>query len=122
MDQLVGDVGAVVLSGVDVVDAQLDGPTEHGQGRGPVTRRTRYAWTGELHRAEANARHEMPGEDVRAARWINSLVDGGHVFVPLITIRFRLSTLRAGRTTISPGSLSAAMSSRAHARGHGGHG
>src|SRR5438309_7197282 len=87
VDQLVGDVGPVELSGVDVVHAQLDGPAEHGQGRGSVARRTRYTWSKELHGAVANARHGPPGEDGRAAGWIDPLVDGDHLFTPLIAIR-----------------------------------
>ena len=86
MDQLVGDVRPVVLSGVEVVHAQLDGPSEHGQGRGSVAGRTRHPWSWELHRAEANARHTAPGEDGRAAGWIDAVVDGDHLVVPPITI------------------------------------
>ena len=87
VDQLVGHVGPVELSGVEVVHAQLDGPTEHGQGRGSVAGRTRDMWSRELHGAVSNTRHGAPGEDGRAAGWIDSLVDGDHLFAPLITIR-----------------------------------
>src|ERR1700733_7995196 len=54
-DQVVYDVRAVVLRGIDVVDAELDGATEHGAGGVRVARRSEHAGTGELHRAEADA-------------------------------------------------------------------
>ena len=67
-DQRVGDVGAVVLRGVDVVDAELDGPAEHGDRRVVVARRPEDAGAGELHGAEADAsdggRTEMKGGHV----------------------------------------------------------
>ena len=72
VDQLVGDVGPVELGGVEVVHAQLDGPPEHGQSRRPVARRTRYAWSWELHGAESNARHGAAGEGGCAAGWIDA--------------------------------------------------
>jgi len=53
-DQLVDDVGAVVLGGVDVVDAELDRAPEDGARRLGVARRAEDAGAGELHRAEAN--------------------------------------------------------------------
>jgi hypothetical protein len=46
VDQLVGDVGPVELRGVDVVDAQFDCPTEHGERLIPVTRRTEHTGAG----------------------------------------------------------------------------
>ena len=54
-DQVVDDVRAVVLSGVDVVDAEFDGAPQHSTGAVRITRRAKHARTGELHRAEADA-------------------------------------------------------------------
>ena len=51
----VGDVGSVVLGGVDVVDAELDGPAQHRDRLVVVPRRAEHARTGQLHRAEADA-------------------------------------------------------------------
>ena len=55
VDQLVDDVGAVVLGGVDVVDAELDRAAQDRVGRVGVARRAEHAGPGELHRAEADA-------------------------------------------------------------------
>ena len=54
-DEFVGDVGAVELRGVDVVDAQFDGPAQHGERLVPVTRRTEHSGPGQLHGAETDA-------------------------------------------------------------------
>ena len=54
-DQVVDDVRTVVLSGVDVVDAELDRAAQYGEGGVRITRRAEHAGTGELHRAEADA-------------------------------------------------------------------
>src|SRR2546423_2150656 len=106
VDQLVGHIGSIELSGVEVVHAQLDGPAEHGQGRGSVAWRTRDVWSRKLHGAVSNARHGAPREDGRAAGWIDSLVDRDHLFAPLTRSGLQLSGLRGGRTTISPTSMS----------------
>ena len=63
-DELVGDVGPVVLRRVDVVDAQLDGPAQHRQGRVAVPRWAEHARAGQLHRAEADPRHREPAQRV----------------------------------------------------------
>ena len=54
-DELVGDVGPVVLGRVDVVDAELDGAAQDGDRRGAVARRPEDARARELHGAEAHA-------------------------------------------------------------------
>ncbi len=54
-DQVVDDVGAVVLRGVDVVDAQLDRAAQDRAGGVGVAGRAEDAGPGELHRAEADA-------------------------------------------------------------------
>ncbi len=53
-DQLVGDVRAVVLGRVDVVDAGVDRPAQHGDRLVVVARWTRHAGTRQLHRAVAH--------------------------------------------------------------------
>ncbi len=55
VDEFVGDVGAVELRGVDVVDAQFDGPAQDGERLVPVARRTEHSGTGQLHGAETDA-------------------------------------------------------------------
>ena len=54
-DQVVYYVRAVVLSGIDVVDAEFDRAAEHGARGVRIARRAKHAGTGELHRAEADA-------------------------------------------------------------------
>ena len=54
-DQFVGDVGAVELRGVDVVDAEFDGALQHGDRLVVVARRAEDAGSGQLHGAEADA-------------------------------------------------------------------
>ena len=62
-DQVVDDVGAVELRGVDVVDAELDGAAQHGARRVGVGRRPEDAGTGELHGAEADAVDRLVAEE-----------------------------------------------------------
>ena len=57
VDQLVGDIRAVVLRGVDVVDTELDRAPEHRDRGVPVPRRAEDARARKLHRAEADAGH-----------------------------------------------------------------
>jgi hypothetical protein len=54
-DQPVGDVRAVEIAGVDVVDAAGDGLAQHGEGGGGVPGRTEHAGAGQLHGAVAEA-------------------------------------------------------------------
>ena len=54
-DEFVGHLGAVELCGVDVVDAEVDGPAEDGERFIMVARRAEYPGTGELHGAVADA-------------------------------------------------------------------
>ena len=53
--QVLGDVGAVGVGGVEEGDPDLDGPTQHGDRLGVVARRTPDALAGQLHRAVAEA-------------------------------------------------------------------
>lgn len=53
-DDLVGDVGAVEVGGVDVVDAGRDGLAEDGYGTVRVLGRPPHAGPGQLHGAVAN--------------------------------------------------------------------
>ncbi len=55
LDELVGDVRAVEVAGVDVVDAEADGLAKHGKGGGVIARRTPDVRAGELHGAVAEA-------------------------------------------------------------------
>src|SRR5271169_4873334 len=61
-DELVGDVGSVELSGVDVIDAGVDRTTNHGQGIIPVPRRSQDPGSGKLHGAKPNAMDRSVGE------------------------------------------------------------
>jgi hypothetical protein len=51
-DDLVGDVGPVEVSRVDVVDAEFDRGAQDGDRLGPVGRRPEDPGAGQLHRAE----------------------------------------------------------------------
>jgi len=64
-NELVDGVGAVVLGGVDVVDAELDRAAQDGAGGGGVARRPRHARARELHRAEADAPDGLVAEEGR---------------------------------------------------------
>jgi hypothetical protein len=66
-DELVGDVRAVEVGCVDVVDAQLDGLAQHGDRRVVVLRRSEDAGARELHRAVADAGELDVGDAVAAA-------------------------------------------------------
>jgi hypothetical protein len=55
-DELVGDVGPVVLRGVNVVHAQLHGAAQHIQRLAAITRRPPDTRAGQLHGAQADAR------------------------------------------------------------------
>ena len=63
-DQLVRDVGPVVLGRVDVVDAELDRAPQHGNSLVVVARRPHDAGAGKLHGAEADAVHGEGTEGV----------------------------------------------------------
>jgi len=66
-DELLGDVGAVGLGGVDEVDTELGEPLEHGDGLVVVGRRSPDALAGDAHRAEAEAGDlEVPADLERA--------------------------------------------------------
>jgi len=56
LDDLVGDVGAVVVAGVDVVDAELNDLAEHPDRFAAVGGRAEDVGTSQLHRAVADAR------------------------------------------------------------------
>jgi hypothetical protein len=55
VDELVGDVRAIELGGVDVIDAGLHCPTQHGDRSISILRRPEDACTGELHRPKTEA-------------------------------------------------------------------
>ena len=104
VDQLVRDVGPVVLGGVDVVDAQLDGPAQDGERRLPVAWWTPDARTGELHRAEADAGHRAPGQHRRAAGRVDSQLGRGHLLTPGIVSERTVCQLWAARRAPVTGS------------------
>ena len=56
-NELVGDVRAIVIAGVDVVDAPRDRLAQHGEGRVAILRRAEHARSGELHGAIAHTVH-----------------------------------------------------------------
>ena len=62
-DQFVGHVGPVELGGVDVVDAEFDGPPQHGQRLVAIARRPERPATRKLDGAEADA------GDRKATEW-----------------------------------------------------
>ena len=56
-DELIGDVRAVEVARVDVIDAARDRLAQHGDRAVAVFRRPEHARSGELHRAVAQALH-----------------------------------------------------------------
>ena len=56
-NELVGDVRAIVIAGVDVVDPPRDRLAKHGEGRVSILRRAEHARSGELHGAVAHTVH-----------------------------------------------------------------
>src|SRR4029079_16123598 len=84
-NELVDGVGAVVLGGVDVIDAELDRAAQDGAGGGGGARRPEDARARELHRAEADAPDGLVTEEGRCShacqtRGAPSSVQGGHRF------------------------------------------
>jgi hypothetical protein len=62
VNDLVGDVGAVEVAGVDVVDAVGNRLAQHRDCPIAVLRRAEHAWSGELHRPVAEAVHAAVAE------------------------------------------------------------
>src|SRR6185312_9555013 len=65
-DDLIGDVRAVEIAGVDVIDAGGDRFAQHGAGGLGVLGRSKYAGAGELHGAVAEPAHGAVGERIAA--------------------------------------------------------
>ena len=61
-DELVGDVRAVEVAGVDVVDAARDGLAQHRERRVAILGRPEHAGSGELHGAIAEPLHGAVAE------------------------------------------------------------
>jgi len=61
-DEFVGDVRAVELRGVDVVDAEFDRAPEHRDGLLVIPRRAEDPGSGQLHGAEADAADSVGSE------------------------------------------------------------
>ncbi|MNT70099.1 hypothetical protein D3C72_2084550 [compost metagenome] len=72
-DQLVGDVGAVEIAGVDVVDAGGHGLAQDRKRGVAILGRAEYAWAGQLHCAVAQAFDLVRAQGIGAA-----FVDEGH--------------------------------------------
>ena len=73
-DQLVGDVGAIVVAGVDMVYALGDCCAQHGQRRVTIFGRAEHARAGKLHGAIAQPLHHAVAKRERAR-----LIHCGHV-------------------------------------------
>src|SRR4029077_18641761 len=111
-DEFIGDAGAVILGGIDVIDAELHRAAQDGDGRCAVARRTEYPRTWQLHRAEANARHGDRPENMTS--WLHaSMVRRRQVRrhhpnlvtiqPPIAACRTRLRRCRtSGSTTVWP--------------------
>ncbi len=103
-DQFIGDAGAVVLGGVDVIDAEIHRAAQDGDGRCAVARRTEYPGTWQLHRAEANAKHGDRPENMTS--WLHaSMVRRRQVrrhHRNLVIIRPPISTCRTRLTGTRP--------------------
>jgi len=54
LDELIRQVRAVVLRDVDVINAEFERPPQDSERLVAVARRPEYAWTWQLHRAEAD--------------------------------------------------------------------
>ena len=78
-DDLVGDVRAVVVARVDVVDAALDRLAQHGDGLRAILRRSEDTLAGELHGAVAEAVDRAVAEGERAG-----FFKTGHDGTPLL--------------------------------------
>ena len=72
-DDLVGDVRAVEVAGVDMIHAGCDGLAQHGQCRVAIAGRAEHAGPRELHGAVAEPLHGAVAEGEGAG-----LVDAGH--------------------------------------------
>jgi hypothetical protein len=58
-DQLIGDVGAIEVARVDVINAARHGLTQYGERAFAIVRRSEDAGSGELHRTVTHALHRM---------------------------------------------------------------
>ena len=83
-DDLVGDVRAVIVAGVDVRDAQLHCLPQHGHGRVAVGRRAEHVRAGQLHGpvshagdGQVPAHRERPARKCRRRHGISPLVAAG---------------------------------------------
>ena len=65
-DDLVGDVRAIEVAGVDMVDASFDGGAEHGKRFSAVLRRAENTGAGQLHGPVAHAVDEAVAQGVGA--------------------------------------------------------
>ena len=73
-NDLIGDVGAVEIAGVDVIHAGRDSFAQHGQRRVAILGRPEHAGPRKLHGAIAKALHGAAAKGKAAG-----LADAGHV-------------------------------------------
>ena len=85
-DDLVGDVRAVEVAGIDVVDAGFDGFAQNGDGGRAILRRAKDMRAGELHGAVAHAvdGHIGAGEGEGSTEIVR-----GHFFSCALLLVFR---------------------------------
>ena len=110
-DQVVDDVRAVVLSGVDVVDAEFDRAAQHGAGGVRVARRAEHAGTGELHRAEADAVDGLVAHE-------GCLVHADSLRLRIAARTRRLAILGATTTSLGPSTTAASCWTQRSRIGH----
>ena len=79
-NELVGDVRAIVIAGVDVVDSPRDGLAKHGEGRLAILGRAKHPRSGELHGTIAHTVHGAVAQEENARRG-----DVGYVRSPRFT-------------------------------------
>ncbi len=65
-NQLIRDMRAVEVAGVDVIDTATDRRTQDGEGRLAVFRRSKHAGTRQLHGAVAHPIDEATAETITA--------------------------------------------------------
>src|SRR6266404_6867346 len=66
-DELVGDVRAIIIAGVDVIDPACHGLAQHDKCGAAILRRPEHAGSGELHGAVAHAVHAAVAQGENAS-------------------------------------------------------
>jgi len=99
-DDLIGDVGAVEIAGIDVVDAAFDGFAQHGDSFIAIPWRAEDALAGKLHGAIAEALHhaiaELEASGIIDSRHeISSPIEGRKADRP-VSLSGQLAIIRTG--------------------------